>query len=68
MAIMAVHVPMLIWLDGVVTPLMPQIIKANHMTKNLIGVSYHFAAIALLSLFAAMILRRPAERSRKAGK
>ena len=67
MAVMAVHVPMLIWLDGVVTPLMPQIIKANHMTKNLIGVSYHFAAIALLSLFAAMILRRPAKGSRKEG-
>lgn len=59
MVIMAVHVPVLIWLDGMVTPLMPQMIKANHMTKNVIGVTYHFVAIALLSLFAAMLLRRP---------
>lgn len=58
MAIMAVHVPVLIWLDGVVTPLMPQVIKANHMTKNWIGVTYNFTAIALLSLFAACLLKR----------
>ncbi len=68
MVIMAVHVPVLIWLDGVVTPLMPQIIKANHMTKNLIGVSYHFTVIALLSLFVALLLRRPAGRGRESEK
>lgn len=60
MAIMAVHVPVLIWLDGVVTPLMPSVIKANCMTKNLIGVTYNFTAIALLSLFAALLLKRKA--------
>lgn len=58
MVIMAVHVPVLIWLDGVVTPLMPMVIKANHMTKNWIGVTYHFAAISLLSLFAALLLQK----------
>ncbi len=58
MAIMAVHVPVLIWMDGVITPLMPAVIKANYMTKNLIGVGYSFITIALLSLFAALLLKR----------
>lgn len=58
MAIMAVHVPVLIWMDGVITPIMPSVIKANYMTKNLIGVAYNFTTIALLSLFAALLLKR----------
>ncbi|MDO5415871.1 MAG: acyltransferase family protein, partial [Lachnospiraceae bacterium] len=58
MVIMAVHVPVLIWMDGVITPLMPQIIKANFMTKNWIGVSYSFVTISALSLFAAMLLKK----------
>ena len=64
MVIMAVHMPVLTWMDGVITPLMPQIIKANFMTKNLIGVGYNFLTIALLSLFGAMILKRPAKEKR----
>ena len=55
---MAVHVPVLIWMDGVITPLMPQVIKENFMVKNWIGVSYSFVTIALLSLFAAMLLKK----------
>lgn len=58
MAVMAVHVPVLIWMDGVITPLMPQVIKENFMVKNWIGVSYSFVTIALLSLFAAMLLKK----------
>lgn len=58
MTIMAVHVPVLIWMDGVITPLMPQIIKENFMVKNWIGVSYSFVTLSLLSLFAAMLLKR----------
>ncbi len=58
MVIMAVHVPVLLWLDGVVTPLMPAIIQANQLTKNWIGVTYHFAGIALLSLFDALLLKK----------
>ncbi|MDO4330346.1 MAG: acyltransferase family protein [Lachnospiraceae bacterium] len=68
MAIMAVHVPVLIWMDGVITPLMPAVIKANYMTKNLIGVTYSFVTIALLSLFAALLLKRyPREGRKQAG-
>lgn len=58
MVIMAVHVPVLMWMDGVITPLMPQVIKANFMTKNWIGISYNFVMTALLSLFAAMLLKK----------
>ena len=58
MVIMAVLGPVLLWLDGVVTPLMPAIIQANQLTKNWIGVTYHFAGIALLSLFAALLLKK----------
>ena len=58
MAVMAVHVPVLIWMDGVITPLMPQVIKENFMVKNWIGVSYSFVTISLLSLFAAMLLKK----------
>lgn len=57
MVIMAVHVPMLIWLDGVITPLMPDIIKMNHMTRNWIGITYHFTVISLLSLFVSLLLK-----------
>lgn len=57
MVIMAVHVPVLIWLDGVLTPLMPDIIKMNSMSKNWIGVTYTFVGVSLLSLFAAYLLK-----------
>lgn len=58
MAIMAVHVPVLMWMDGVITPLMPQVIKENCMTKNWIGVGYSFVTLSLLSLFAALLLKK----------
>lgn len=57
MLIMAVHVPVLIWLDGVITPLMPDIIKINCMSKNWIGITYTFVGVSLLSLFAAFLLK-----------
>ena len=58
LAIMAVHVPMIMWMDGVITPLMPPVIQANYMVKNWIGVGYSFVTISLLSLFAAMLLKK----------
>lgn len=58
MAIMAVHVPVVMWMDKVVTPLMPSVIQANAMQKNWIGVGYSFVTISLLSLFAAFLLKK----------
>lgn len=58
MVIMAVHVPVLVWMDAVITPLMPSVIKENFMVKNWIGVSYSFVTISLLSLFAALLLKK----------
>ena len=34
------------------------VIKENFMVKNWIGVSYSFVTISLLSLFAAMLLKK----------
>lgn len=66
MVIMATHVPVLLWLDGVVTPLMPTVIQINSRSKNWIGISYYFTADVLLSLFAALLLKRnPYSRRKK---
>lgn len=66
MVIMATHVPVLLWLDGVITPLMPAVIQINNRSKNWIGIAYHFAAIALLSLFVSLLLKKnPYEREKK---